>query len=99
MERRPCGIPGDTHMCVILEAPLKEWSRTRGPSDTTRLRKGVARVLADIETALLLAAVTSQVIASNEGGRRIDITNTLKRMGMDRRRRRRISIVVERGED
>ena len=100
MERRPCGIPGNRHVCVVLEAALKKWSRTSGPSGKTRLGEGVKRVLADIETGLWIAAGTSQVIGSNnQGGWRIDITYTLKRMGMSRRRRRRISIVVELGED
>ena len=84
---------------VVLEAPPKQWSRTNGSSDTRRLQEGVARVLANMETGMPIAAGTSQVIGSNQGGQRVDITYTLKRMGMDRRRRRRIAIVVERGED
>jgi hypothetical protein len=47
LERRPCGIPGSDHSCVVLEAPLKKWMRVISPSNTSKMLEGSARIFLD----------------------------------------------------
>ena len=31
--RRPCGMTGTDHVCVVLDVPLKKWTRSDSPGD------------------------------------------------------------------
>jgi thiol-disulfide isomerase/thioredoxin len=70
LSRRPCGIPGNDHTCVVLEAPLKPWSHAGTSINTiVRMLHGSARALLDTETGLLLSLHATQLIEDPRGNR------------------------------
>ncbi len=78
-ERRPCGIPGSDHQCVLLEVPLKPWTRNSAAGNT-QMVEGSARILLDSETGLLLSLRTVQSIAGPRDGYQSDVSYVLKRL-------------------
>lgn len=80
LERRPCGIAKIDHQCVLLEVPLKPWTRVNSPSNVTKMMGGSARILLDTETGLLISSRTVQAIDNQRGGYQSDVTCVLKRM-------------------
>jgi thiol-disulfide isomerase/thioredoxin len=78
--RRPCGMPGDDHLCVTLEVPLKKWVRNMSLNHRLQMLEGSARILLDTETGLLLWSRTAQLIEDQRGSYQSDITYALKRM-------------------
>jgi thiol-disulfide isomerase/thioredoxin len=62
IDRRSCSLPGKDDQCVVLEVPLKPWSRSNSPSDVTRMNQGVVRVSIDLETGLVLGLRITAVI-------------------------------------
>ena len=79
-ERRPCGISGKDHLCVVLEAPLKRWTQNVSPTDNSRMVEGSAGALLDTETGLLVSLRTVQVIETHRIGYQSDTKYELKRM-------------------
>jgi thiol-disulfide isomerase/thioredoxin len=79
LERRPCGITGSNHLCVILEVPFKKWMRG-SPNNFSKLVEGSARMVLDTETGLLMALHSIQVIRGPKGGYQLDLAYMLKRM-------------------
>ena len=80
VERRPCGVSGSNHQCVILEAPLKRWRRTNTATNFTSLLEGTGRVLLDTETVLMLSLSLVQVIQTSGSSYQSNINYALKRM-------------------
>lgn len=74
--RKPCGLSGVEHECVVIDLPLKPWIR----NETLRMLHGTERVVLDTETGLLLSARTIQVVEDRNGGYQSDITYILTRM-------------------
>ena len=60
IERRPCGLPGVDHVCVVLEIRLKSWMRVTSATDESRMADGSARMMLDTENGLLLWLRTTQ---------------------------------------
>jgi thiol-disulfide isomerase/thioredoxin len=79
LERRPCGIPGSDHLCVLLQAPLQQWARSSS-SNVTRLLEGSAKIFLDTETGLLISLRKFEVIESRKSSHQSDTTYVLKRM-------------------
>lgn len=79
-ERKPCGIPGTDHLCVVLDVPLKQWTRTNAPSNVTRMLQGTARMFIDIETGLLMSLRMVQLIENSRSSYQSDVSYVLKRM-------------------
>jgi thiol-disulfide isomerase/thioredoxin len=80
LQRRPCGMPGNDHLCVTLEVPLKKWMRNTSLSNRIQMLHGSARILLDTETGLLLWSRTVEVIDNSRGGYESDTAYVLKRM-------------------
>jgi len=80
LQRRPCGMPGNDHLCVTLEVPLKRSIRTISVADRVQMLEGSARMLLDTETGLLIWSRTVQLIENKRGSYQSDITYVLKRM-------------------
>jgi len=80
LERRPCGILASDHLCVVLDVPLKKWTRTSSPNNISRMLQGSARVSFDTETGLLLSLRTVQVIEIHRAAHQLDVTYALQRM-------------------
>jgi cytochrome c biogenesis protein CcmG/thiol:disulfide interchange protein DsbE len=80
VKRRPCGVPGNDHTCVILEATLKPWMRSLPGGHFTKLLEGTTRVALDTETGLLISSHTAQLIDSGKSTYESDTACTLKRM-------------------
>ncbi len=80
MERRPCGVLGSNHQCVILEALLKRWRRTNTATNFTSLLEGTGRVLLDTETGLMLSLSLVQVIQTSGSSYQSNVNYALKRM-------------------
>ncbi|MGO9131045.1 MAG: TlpA family protein disulfide reductase [Bryobacteraceae bacterium] len=80
MQRVPCGIPGSDHQCVVLDVPLKKWSRLSSDTGLTKLLGGSARIALDTVTGLLLSSRTVQAIDNGRGVYQSDVTYKLQRM-------------------
>src|SRR5271166_4368415 len=80
VERRPCALPGMEHQCVVIDVPLKKWTKQSGPNKRTRLVEGSARLVMDTETGLLITSRTLQSMEGQNGGYLSDTTYALKRM-------------------
>jgi len=79
LERRPCGIPGSDHTCVLLEAPIKPSVAVTSGSNMTKMLGGSQRLLADTETGLLLSLRTVQTIENQRGTYQSQTVYVLKR--------------------
>jgi cytochrome c biogenesis protein CcmG, thiol:disulfide interchange protein DsbE len=77
--RRPCGIPQRDQQCVVLEMPLKTWTRPSSHSFVT-LVQGTERIVLDAETGVALGARTVEVIDNHRGGYQSEITYELKQL-------------------
>jgi thiol-disulfide isomerase/thioredoxin len=80
LERLPCGISGSDHLCVVLEAPLRNWTRPPSPSSRSIRAGGSARMLLDTETGLVVFLRTSEVIENQRGRYLSEVTYRLKRL-------------------
>jgi thiol-disulfide isomerase/thioredoxin len=80
LERRPCQIPGIDHQCVLLETPLKRWTRTSAPNNTRRMLEGSARIFIDLDTGLLVFLRTVELIENERSSYQSDVTYLLKRL-------------------
>jgi thiol-disulfide isomerase/thioredoxin len=80
VRRRPCGLPGSNHVCVVLGAPLKPWSRAGTGGHFSKLVEGTTHVVLDIETGLLISSSTAQLIDNGRSSYQSDTICTLQRM-------------------
>jgi thiol-disulfide isomerase/thioredoxin len=80
MERRPCGLPGKDHECVVLQAPIKRSTRANGPNRLTTVFDGTGRFVFDTETGLLILSQTAQGIDNGKTSYESDTNRLLKRM-------------------
>jgi thiol-disulfide isomerase/thioredoxin len=78
-ERRPCGLPGKDHVCVLLEAPLQRWIRNISPTNNSALVDGVASIVLDTESGLLTSLHTVQAIETHRIGYKADTRYVLRR--------------------
>ena len=79
-ERRPCAIPGNDHVCVVLDGPLKRSTRYMSPTVTYQVLDGNARNMFDVETGLLIASRTVEAIDNGRVAYQLDVTRILKRI-------------------
>jgi thiol-disulfide isomerase/thioredoxin len=80
LERRPCGLPGADHLCVVLDVPLKRWVRNTSPNNVSRMLEGTSRLILDTETGLLIARRTVETVDNQRGPYQSDVTYSLKQM-------------------
>ena len=82
LARQPCRIPGNDHMCVVLEIPLKRWTRPTSSSGGhfITLVQGIQRIVLDTETGLALGSLTVEMIDNQKGGYQSETTYVLKRL-------------------
>lgn len=80
-ERRPCGISGRDHECVVVKIPLKAYPIISTTSQITRITEGWAFLNCDTETGLVLAARTIQAIDDGRGGYQAEIIFTGRKIG------------------
>jgi len=67
LERRPCGMPGSDHLCVVLDLPLKPWMETSPNSSLTKSLGGSQRMLLDTQTGMLLSRRVVETIQNDRG--------------------------------
>jgi thiol-disulfide isomerase/thioredoxin len=79
LERRPCGIPGSDHVCVILDLPLKPWMEPGANSSLTKSLGGAQRMLLDTQTGMLLSLRVVQTIENDRGSYQREISYVLRR--------------------
>jgi thiol-disulfide isomerase/thioredoxin len=80
VQRRACGLPGKDHECAVLEAPLKPWVHGFRSGRPTRMLEGVARIVVDTETGLLITAQSIEKIETGTAQRQATTTYSLKRV-------------------
>jgi thiol-disulfide isomerase/thioredoxin len=79
LERRPCGIPGSDHLCVVLDVPLKPWMESNPNSSLTKSLGGAKRVLLDTQTGMLLSLSATQAFSNGRGTYQTKINYVLRR--------------------
>ena len=79
-ERRPCAIPGNDHVCVVLDGPLKRSTRFTSPTVSVQVLEGNARSMFDMETGLLVASRMIEAIDTGRSAYQLDVTRILKRI-------------------
>jgi thiol-disulfide isomerase/thioredoxin len=80
LSRRPCGIPGNDRVCVVLEMPRKGWTRPSSGGHFITLLQGIQRTVLDTETGLALGSLTVEMIDNARGGYQSETTYVLKRL-------------------
>ena len=80
VERKPCALPGMDHQCVVIDVPMKPWTKQSGPNKRTKLLSGAERMVIDIETGLLITSKTLDSIEGTNGSYLSETTYSLKRM-------------------
>jgi len=78
--RRPCGLSGSDHTCVVLEVPLNLWVKNTGTAGVSKMTGGITRLSIDTETGAVLASRTVQLIENDRGAYQSDATYVLKRI-------------------
>lgn len=61
-DRQQCGFSGPPRECVIIEVPIKQWIRPDNNGQVTRLDQGLARFSLDLETGVVIALQTQEII-------------------------------------
>ena len=82
LHRLNCGISGMEDVCVVLEAPVKNNWQMNTSSVRQRTLDGRTRVTVDIETGMLVALASSQIIDNNKNPFRSEVTYVLKRVSI-----------------
>jgi len=80
VERRPCALPKVDHNCVLLSVPIKPSVRSAGAAGTTRVLQGTHALLVDLETGLLLAARSAQLIEDSRRSYNTEVSYNALRM-------------------
>jgi len=80
LSRVPCGFPGQDHSCVLWEAPLKKWSKLVSAGKTNHLVEGTLRVLADLDTGMLVSSNIYQLIETPNYRYQTSMRYPLRRM-------------------
>jgi len=80
LERRPCGIPGVDHTCVVVEIPMKQWTRNGSPGHLITMLGGTKRLRLDTETGLLLTSRAVFTIDNQRGGYQTEVVYAAKRL-------------------
>jgi thiol-disulfide isomerase/thioredoxin len=80
VERRPCGLTGTDHTCVVIEVPVKPEMRLGTDSQIIRLADGQTRLAIDSETGMLIQWIAQELIDNQRGRYEVTVTYSLKRM-------------------
>jgi thiol-disulfide isomerase/thioredoxin len=80
VRRRPCGLAGNDHVCVVMRAPLRHWTRPGTGGHFSKLVDGTTQVVLDIETGLAISSSTAQLIDNGRRTYQLDTVCTLERM-------------------
>jgi thiol-disulfide isomerase/thioredoxin len=80
LERRPCGLTGTDHTCIILEVPVKATARLGTNGEIAKTTDGVSRMAVDSETGLLLQCVSQEVIDNGQTAYNAQVTYTVTKM-------------------
>lgn len=81
VERRPCGLEGSDHVCVILEVPVKAGSVRLSPgADLTPVFEGVERAMLDIEDGLMISRRAVLSVGDGRTAYQADSVYVLKRL-------------------
>ena len=74
VERRPCGYSTNDRPCVVFDVPIKQSLSQNMSTGVVTVRPGVARVVFDSETGLLVTRSTSQPVEMSKDSYRYDVT-------------------------
>jgi peroxiredoxin len=80
VEHRPCGLAGKSDGCVVLQVRLKPWTRRSDPNNATTMLEGLARILVDTGTGLVLSLRTGETIQTQKLTYQADTNYVVKRM-------------------
>lgn len=81
VRRRPCGLPGNADLCVVLHAPVHPKTLDGGPPrDPSQTWEGNAGALLDLETGLLLSLRVERLFESHRGATQADVEYVLNAM-------------------
>ena len=76
VERRSCGIEGRNDKCAAIDVPVKPWLR----GNSTRLLRGAARLIVDLENGLIVSSRIVEAIDNQSGGYQSDVLYSAKRL-------------------
>ena len=80
VQRKPCGLSGVDHSCVVVDAPLKPWVRAGTNRHNRKMVDGSTRIVLDTETGLLISSRSVEVIDDGTSSYQSDTSYVLKRM-------------------
>jgi thiol-disulfide isomerase/thioredoxin len=79
-EERGCGFTSHDHKCVLIEVPIKPWTKATRGSGFTRLNRGTTVLLVDTETGLLVSRRTLEFRETPQLAWQYDVSYILTRM-------------------
>ncbi|MBY0504606.1 MAG: TlpA family protein disulfide reductase [Bryobacteraceae bacterium] len=80
LSRRPCGVAGLDHPCLLLEVPLKAKVISASTSGQTQRASGMTNILIDLDTGLILSSRSLELVQVPRGEYLQESTYTLKRL-------------------
>jgi thiol-disulfide isomerase/thioredoxin len=78
VSRRPCGLSGTDHACVILDVPLKPSAPNASAAKPNLRSQGAERVSVDLDTGVIVSVHSVQLVANHSSSYEVDILYTLK---------------------
>src|SRR5258708_2242073 len=60
VERGPCGFPTNDRPCVVVDVPVKPWTRLLSGSRTVRMSQGTTRLVMDTQTGMIVRSQTEE---------------------------------------
>ncbi len=78
VERKPCGFSQNDHTCVVIDMPVKTWTRVITDIRIMRMVSGMNRIAVDTETGLLVQSVTQETVDTGRGGYLMSMVISLK---------------------
>jgi thiol-disulfide isomerase/thioredoxin len=84
VERRPCGFSTNDRVCVVFDVPVKQSMSQSLSAGVVTVRPGLARLVFDTETGLVVTRTTSQPVTVSRDSYRFDVVFGLKSVSYGR---------------
>jgi thiol-disulfide isomerase/thioredoxin len=84
VERRPCGYSTNDRVCVVFDVPVKQSMAQSLSAGVVTIKPGVARLMFDTETGVVVTRTTSQPVEFSRDSYRLDVVFGLKSVSYPR---------------
>jgi thiol-disulfide isomerase/thioredoxin len=79
--RQPCNSTPNSHVCIILDVPLKKTTQLTSAGKQTHVLAGTLRLFMDVETGLLLASRSLRTIQTESSTYQAEVSYMAQKIG------------------